>query len=135
MAIDFNKPVETLNGAKVEIKITDGRGPYPVKGYIAANDGLSGWTLDGISSMGLELHNLRNGPNRRSVFMSLYASKDRLLCSALDPSWKASTFFQYSSLEEAKAYNTDKSGKLVADIVEVCLEDDVIVGIKHHKKD
>lgn len=44
---DITKPVRTRAGEPVEIKFTDGREPFPIRGYIGAEDGLSAWTAEG----------------------------------------------------------------------------------------
>jgi hypothetical protein len=45
--VDFNKPVQTRNGHKVEIKFTDGRGPFPVHGYVGNSTGITCWKYNG----------------------------------------------------------------------------------------
>ena len=47
MTIDFTKPIQTRDGQPVEIKFTDGRGSFPVRGYIDSDEVLSSWTKDG----------------------------------------------------------------------------------------
>lgn len=45
--IDFTKPVQTRDGRPVEILSANGRGPKPIKGYVADNIDLCSWTTDG----------------------------------------------------------------------------------------
>lgn len=62
MAIDFSKPVETVDGRPVTILSTEGRGNWPVIGYVGDEDVLSLWTRYGTSASG-KRRNLRNVPS------------------------------------------------------------------------
>jgi hypothetical protein len=45
--IDFSKPLQTVNGEPVTIVTMDGRGEYPVLGYIGDAPRPSSWSLTG----------------------------------------------------------------------------------------
>ena len=57
--IDRNRPVQTAEGAPVEIITTKGRGIYPLIGYIGSNvDNLHKWDKYGRARLGLRRLNL-----------------------------------------------------------------------------
>lgn len=58
MAIDWNKPVQTVCGKPVRILCTDAPGPYPVVGYVHEADDVctQSWTLDGKAYLD-DVHN------------------------------------------------------------------------------
>jgi hypothetical protein len=46
--IDFTKPVQTKGGESVEIITTNGRGTYPVIGFVGGNESPSTFTSEGV---------------------------------------------------------------------------------------
>ena len=66
--IDFTKPVETIDGTSVQIISTEGRGKYPILGYIGnKSQYVTSWMPDGFylsdkSESGLNLRNKATQP-------------------------------------------------------------------------
>jgi len=66
--IDFTKPVETIDGTLVQIISTEGRGKYPILGYIGnKSQYVTSWMPDGFylsdkSESGLNLRNKATQP-------------------------------------------------------------------------
>jgi hypothetical protein len=61
--IDFTKPVETIDGTPVQIVSTEGRGRYPILGYIGhESQYITSWSSDGfyLSDKSESDFNLRN---------------------------------------------------------------------------
>jgi len=61
--IDFTKPVETIDGTPVQIISTEGRGRYPILGYIGdESQYVTSWSSDGfyLSDKSESDYNLRN---------------------------------------------------------------------------
>jgi len=65
--IDFTKPVRTKSGEPVEIITTEGRGRYPIIGFVANNELPSSWTTDGHVAVSVKSSgDLENVPQKRS---------------------------------------------------------------------
>lgn len=84
--IDWTKPVRTV-GARlpVEIKFTDGRGLYPVAGYVGGGTDLLFWNNAGAPITGEPLHYLENVPEPRVVWLRVFeksATRDGTECAA-----------------------------------------------------
>jgi hypothetical protein len=68
--IDFTKPVETIDGTSVQIISTEGRGKYPILGYIGnKSQYVTSWMPDGFylsdkSESGLNLRNKATQPQK-----------------------------------------------------------------------
>ena len=66
--IDFSKPVQTKDGRKVEIISTNGRGVYPVVGYVGDNIHPWTFTLEGENDVDapgfLTLENVPEAPKK-----------------------------------------------------------------------
>lgn len=71
MTFDPTKPCTTRDGRDVIIKFTDGRGDYPIAGYIGAKDGVDHWSKDGHyfggNSHALDLVNVPETPRCEPV--------------------------------------------------------------------
>lgn len=71
--IDFTKPVQTRRGYPVMILTTDGRGNYPVVGYIRESTDVHTWMSSGRYCTGPEGPlDLINVPEKRVVYVNLY---------------------------------------------------------------
>jgi len=74
--LDFNKPVQTKSGKQVEILTTDGRGQYPIVGYIEGSDSPACWTREGHLVAGnseFSMNSLENIPQKRSGWVNIFS--------------------------------------------------------------
>lgn len=71
--IDFTKPVQTKDGESVEIITTNGRGMYPVLGFIGDNDAPKSFTVDGVYYTGENFsYDLENVPEKEIEIVRYY---------------------------------------------------------------
>jgi len=85
MTIDFNKPVQTTSDYPVEIKFTDGRGNYPVGGYISKGEVIMYWNKEGKSNLNDRQFDLINVPEKKVLYLNVYPSYSRF--KALGRAW------------------------------------------------
>lgn len=85
--IDFSKPVQTRDGRKVRIYVTDGPyAEYPVVGETIDHDGMRWsctWTLAGTfdeESPDKNCLDLVNVPEEQFVYVNVYTTLDGLRC-------------------------------------------------------
>lgn len=57
--LDFTKPLRTISGKEVKIITTEGRGKFPVLGYVGESEQVYLFTKEGVSSYNI-YHNLEN---------------------------------------------------------------------------
>lgn len=70
--IDWTKPVRTkARKSPVEIKFTDGRGDYPVGGYVGANTTIYSWTKNGHNGDRADL-DVENAPEKVIKYWNVY---------------------------------------------------------------
>ena len=67
---DFTKPVQTRSGLPVTIITTEGRGYYPIVGYIGDCTHPDAWPKDGISKHGY-YDDLINVPEKRVMYANM----------------------------------------------------------------
>lgn len=72
--IDPTKPVQTRDGQPVTLKITDGRGNFPLVGYVGSSVKLDKWREDGRwnNSSTPSYNDLVNVTEKRVVWLNLY---------------------------------------------------------------
>lgn len=86
-AIDFTKPLETVEGVPFTLLSTDARGEFPIIGYINANTRPCYFSLDGTyhgahgdtSSPRYNLRNVQPKPAEAEVFINVYKRDDGTL--------------------------------------------------------
>jgi hypothetical protein len=73
--IDFTKPLQTRMGDPVQLITTEGRGQYPIIGYIADSKTPATWTKDGNKLQGVSrTEDLVNVPPAKQVaYINVYA--------------------------------------------------------------
>lgn len=77
--IDFKKPVQTRRGYPVTILTTDGRGNYPVVGYIWERTDVHTWMRSGRYFADLEGPlDLINVPEKRTAYVNIVKGAKRL---------------------------------------------------------
>lgn len=112
--IDFTKPLQTKDGRQVTLKFSDGRGQWPVRGYVGDADELCAWTATGQYYEGRESPtDLVNVKKRitTDVFINVYENGDGTF-----------SYGQVVSKQTAAALNAGKSvagrAKVTIDIEE-----------------
>ena len=68
---DFTKPVQTRSGLPVTIITTEGRGKYPVLGYIDQDEVPFRWDENGEHTIS-DAFNLINVPEKRVMYVNVY---------------------------------------------------------------
>lgn len=77
--IDFKKPVQTGLGRPVSILTTNGRGPFPVVGYIGDGVALFSWSKTGLfSSVPNQDLDLINVPEKRTAYVNIVNGAKRV---------------------------------------------------------
>ena len=90
---DHPGPFCTRDGRTVDLKVKDGRGLYPLAGYIGDNESLDGWTKTGNiedsqkEENALDLMNAREVPVAREFWVNEY--KDGMRFGNLQTSLEA----------------------------------------------
>jgi hypothetical protein len=81
--LDFTKPLETKEGKAVTILVTNGRGNYPVKGYIGESADLISWTKDGSYYIGSpsprDLQNVQPKPAEGFIYVNVHNRDGKLV--------------------------------------------------------
>lgn len=80
-AVDFTKPLQTRDGRSVTLVTTEGRGEYPVIGYIDGNDHVQVFTASGKyysygSESDSDLQNVPKKPVEVVKYFNLYDNGD-----------------------------------------------------------
>ena len=71
--IDYTKPVQTRDGRPVTILSTEGRGQYPVIGYVGKDTAMKKWSAEGnYSTDGDRTLDLINVPDRIECWVNVY---------------------------------------------------------------
>jgi hypothetical protein len=92
--IDFTKPVETIDGTTVQIISTEGRGKYPILGYIGnKSQYVTSWMPDGFylsdkSESGLNLRNKATQPEEPwAAEKAAFAAGETIEVSCDESTW------------------------------------------------
>lgn len=78
--ISMNKKYQTRDGRPVELVTTNGRGKWPVMGYIGANEFFTAWDLDGshVGSGVTDSLDLVEARPKRVMWLNVYPDDEVL---------------------------------------------------------
>ena len=102
---DFTKPVQTRSGLPVTIITTEGRGVYPIIGYVDDSTLPAGWSKDGRDGAHYSdySYDLINIPEKRVMLIHFYIEDD----GNVFPSEKSSSKFACKKIASRRVEYTE----------------------------